>query len=86
VVPVEEDVDAHVFEPSDGVADLLVGHLLGDQLHAEPYGSIEKHGFSLGAPGQAGSTGREERLFARSTSRISVRLPCRTPDAGMMDA
>ena len=42
VVPVEEDVDAEVFDAAHGVAQLRVGDVLGLQLHAEAHGGVER--------------------------------------------
>ena len=48
VVPVEDDVDAHVLQAEHGVADGGVAGVLGLHLDAEPHGGGEGHASSLG--------------------------------------
>ena len=43
VVPVEQDVHAHLLQAEDGVAKVGVGDVLGPQLDAEADGGVDEH-------------------------------------------
>ena len=47
VVPVEQDVHAHVLEPAHGVAQVAVLDVLRLELDAQPHGGIGEHAASL---------------------------------------
>ncbi|GAB3276615.1 hypothetical protein GCM10027426_13870 [Microbacterium lacusdiani] len=64
MIPVEQDVHAHVLEPGDRVADGTVGRVvLGLELHAEAHGDVDGwHAARLEAPGRGGLRMRGFRM------------------------